>query len=339
MKNTKNGLRADEKTTIRTIQERDVDQVVEMHSLVGTPIKTEIVRDWCRENPHSQRLIAEVDGRAVGKVTLDTAYPPYAELVNLMVHPDYRRRGVANHLVQGCLEDARSRGHPITLLMTEPGNTLAITLYTRNGFLTGIPGGEGERDFNWMIHLPKDSIAQRFIDDHPSSGFTLPLYRTPFHGRPLYEMRWNDPYSGSVLGLLLEGQPGQPMEGGTAPRIAGATLTDGAVAGDLLILPEKTTIENDKDAQFQMLTVNNGKEDLTIEEINHIPLKGVAITVENGFPNTLKSGEKVETQFKVSLGHDFETPILSFATVLITLSVKLQGYGTPILMTAGFERG
>jgi len=35
-----------------------------------------------------------LDGRVVGKVTLDTAYPPYAELVNLLVHPEYRGRGI-----------------------------------------------------------------------------------------------------------------------------------------------------------------------------------------------------------------------------------------------------
>ena len=130
-----------------------------MHQITGSPVKRETVANWCNENPYSRRLIAELEGRAVGKVTLDTAYPPYAELVNLMVHPDYRRRGVANTLVQGCLEDACTRGHPYILLMTEHDNIPAISLYTSNGFLPCIPGSPAERAFTWMIHLPENSFT------------------------------------------------------------------------------------------------------------------------------------------------------------------------------------
>ncbi|MFB0558189.1 MAG: GNAT family N-acetyltransferase, partial [Candidatus Bathyarchaeia archaeon] len=171
--------------TVRNIQERDIDQVVEMHRLIGAPVNAETVRRWCKEDPYSRRLVAEVNGRAVGKVTLDTAYPPYSELVNLMVHPDFRRRGVANHLVQGCLEAAETSRCPITSLMTEPENTPAINLYSRNGFINCIPGGPGEREFTWMIYLPEDSVARRFKREHPTCRFTPPHGRTLFHERPL----------------------------------------------------------------------------------------------------------------------------------------------------------
>jgi ribosomal-protein-alanine N-acetyltransferase len=325
--------------TVRAIQERDVDQVVEMHRLIGSPVDAETVRNWCREDPYSRRLVAEVDGRAVGKVTLDTAYQPYSELVNLMVHPDYRRRGVANRLVQGCIREARSRRHPIILLMTEPENTPAINLYARNGFINCIQGGPGEREFTWMMRLPEDSVAGRFKREHPSCRFTPPRGRTLFHERPLYEMLWQDPGTDSLLGLLLEGQPGQPMRGGTAPRIAAATIKDGARSVDLLIQEERAIIEAGKDARFQLLTVNSGEEDITIEGIGYLHPKGVRVSEESKPPTTIKPGAEAITRFRASLDHDFDVPILSFATVLLILSVKIRGVEPPVLVTAGFERG
>lgn len=325
--------------TVRAIQERDIDQVVEMHRLVGAPVNAEAVRRWCREDPYSRRLVAEVDGRAVGKVTLDTAYPPYSELVNLMVHPDYRRRGVASRLVQGCIVEAGSRGHPITLLMTEPENTPAVNLYSRNGFIDCIPGGPGEREFKWMMRLHEDFVVGRFLRDHPSSLFTPSLGRTIFYARSLYMMRWTDQDTESHLGLLLEGQPGQPARGGTAPRLAGATVKEGATAADILILEGQETIELGKEAEFRLLAVNNGEEILTIEDIDRLHPKGVTVSREGTLPAAIEPGDQVTTQFRVSLDQDFDVPILSFTTILLTLSLKIRGIEPTITVTAGFERG
>jgi len=325
--------------TVRVIQERDIDQVVEMHRLIGALVNAETVRRWCREDPYSRRLVAEVDGRVVGKVTLDTAYPPYSELVNLMVHPDYRRRGVANRLVQGCIGEAGSRGHPIILLMTEPENTPAINLYARNGFINCIPGGPGEREFTWMMRLSEDSVAGGFLRDRPSSRFTPPRGRTRFHGRLLYGIRWDDLETGDHLGLLLEGQPGQPMRGGTAPRIAAATIKDGTRSVDLLIREEQATIDAGKIARFRLLTVNSSEEEITIEWIGRLHPKGVRISEVSTLPTTIKPGAEAVTRFTAGLDHGFDVPVLSFATVLLTLSVKIRGIESPLLVTAGFERG
>ena len=325
--------------TVRAIQERDIDQVVEMHRLIGAPVNAETVRRWCMEDPYSQRLVAEVEGRTVGKVTLDTAYPPYSELVNLMVHPDYRRLGVANRLVQGCLGEARSRGHPIILLMTEPENTPAINLYAGNGFINCIPGGPGEREFTWMIRPPEDSVSGRFEQEHPSCRFTPPRGRTLFHESPLYEMLWEEPLTGSLLGLLLEGQPGQPMRGGTAPRIAAAKIRDETRSVDLLIQEEQETIKAGTDAGFRLLTVNSSEEEIKIEGIGFLHPKGVRMSEESRLPTTMKPRAEAVTSFKACMDHGFDVPVLSFSTVLLTLSVKIRGIEPPIFVTAGFERG
>ena len=223
--------------------------------------------------------------------------------------------------------------------MTEPENTPAINLYNRNGFINCIPGGPGEREFTWMMRLPLDSVAGRFKREHPSCRFTPPQGRTLFHERPLYEMLWKDPGTDSLLGLLLEGQPGQPMRGGTAPRIAAATIKDGTRSVDLLIQEGQATIKAGMDAKFQLLMANSGEEDITIEWIGRLHPKGVRISEESTPPTTIKPGNEAMTRFRAGLNHGFDVPVLSFATVLLTLSVKIRGIEPPILVTAGFERG
>jgi hypothetical protein len=226
----------------------------------------------------------------------------------------------------------------MTLLMTEPGNTPAINLYTRNGFLTCVPGGPGEREHVWMMRLPEESLAGRFNSERTSSLFTPPRGRTKFHDRPLYEMRWDETETGDRLGLLLEGQPGQPAQRGTAPRIAGATVKDGIVTTDILVLEGQTTVEAGGDARFRLLTANNGEDDLHIEGVSRLHPEGVTVFEEDTVPTTVKPGREATAQFRARLDPCFEVPILSFATVLLTLSVRIRGVEAPILVTAGFER-
>jgi len=152
-------------------------------------------------------------------------------------------------------------------------------------------------------------------------------------------MLWKDPGTDSLLGLLLEGQPGQPMRGGTAPRIVAATIRDGTRSVDLLIQEEQATIEAGTDVKFQILMANSGKEDITIEEIGRLHPKGVRISEESTSPTTIKPGAEAMTRFRAGLNHSFDIPVLSFATILLTLSVKIRGIEPPILVTAGFERG
>jgi len=47
------------------------------------------------------------EGEVIGKVTLDLAHKPYAEIVNLMVHPSYCGQGIGKRLVEVCIRIAR----------------------------------------------------------------------------------------------------------------------------------------------------------------------------------------------------------------------------------------
>jgi len=115
-------------------------------------------------------------------------------------------------------------------------------------------------------------------------------------------------------------------------------VKDGTVTVDLLVLEGQTRVEAGGDARFRLLMANYGEEDLRIEGISHLHPEGVTMFEESTLPTTVKPEREATAKFKARMDHGFEVPILSFATVLLTLSVWIQGVEAPILVTAGFER-
>lgn len=90
-------------------------------------------------------LVARREGRIVGSVQLDTDTPPNqahrAEVRKLMVHPDFRRQGIARRLMAAVEALAARRGRSLLTLDTRTGDT-AEPLYASLGYQTAgiIPG-------------------------------------------------------------------------------------------------------------------------------------------------------------------------------------------------------
>jgi ribosomal protein S18 acetylase RimI-like enzyme len=89
--------------------------------------------------------IAERDGRIVGSVQLSTDTPPNqlhrAEVTKLLVHPDFRRRGIARSLMEKLEGLAERLGRSLITLDTRTGDS-AEPLYASMGYITAgkIPG-------------------------------------------------------------------------------------------------------------------------------------------------------------------------------------------------------
>lgn len=90
-------------------------------------------------------LVARVDGRIAGSVQLDHDTPPNqphrAEVRKLLVHPRFRRRGIARLLMASVEDEARRLGRSLLTLDTRTGDS-AEPLYASIGYATSgiIPG-------------------------------------------------------------------------------------------------------------------------------------------------------------------------------------------------------
>lgn len=81
----------------------------------------------------SEFLLALDDGRVVGFAGLWLVIDE-AHVVNVGVHPDYRRKGVGMQMMQELLERAIRRGAKCAMLEVRAGNVPAIRMYEKLGF-------------------------------------------------------------------------------------------------------------------------------------------------------------------------------------------------------------
>ena len=85
------------------------------------------------ENPLSLWLIAEENGMVCGYVGSQTVLDE-TDMMNIAVHPDCRRRGVASALIGELVNQLRERGSHVLRLEVRESNVHAISLYESMGF-------------------------------------------------------------------------------------------------------------------------------------------------------------------------------------------------------------
>ncbi|HLY25285.1 MAG TPA: GNAT family N-acetyltransferase, partial [Aggregatilineales bacterium] len=99
------------------------------------------------------------DDKIVGNVSLSPANYPRSEgrgfiIANVAVHPNYRRRGLAQAMVLACLDLAHRKDGTFAILQVEASNDGARKLYEKVGF-------RAERAFIQWRHGPQISPLTR----------------------------------------------------------------------------------------------------------------------------------------------------------------------------------
>lgn len=84
-------------------------------------------------NPLSLWLVAEENGIVCGYVGSQTVLDE-TDMMNIAVHPDYRRRGIAAALILELVNRLKEQGSRVLRLEVRESNTPAIALYTALGF-------------------------------------------------------------------------------------------------------------------------------------------------------------------------------------------------------------
>ena len=84
-------------------------------------------------NKLSLWLVATEGERVAGYVGSQTVLDE-TDMMNIAVHPDFRRQGIAERLVISLVEELRKKGSKCLTLEVRASNEPAITLYEKLGF-------------------------------------------------------------------------------------------------------------------------------------------------------------------------------------------------------------
>lgn len=85
-------------------------------------------------NPLSKWLVA-MDGESLCGYVGSQTVMGETDMMNIAVHPDYRRRGIAESLVQGLVILLKENGSHCLSLEVRASNEAAIALYHKQGFV------------------------------------------------------------------------------------------------------------------------------------------------------------------------------------------------------------
>ena len=99
-------------------------------------------------------LVAEEEGRVAGYIGSQTCGEE-SDVMNVAVHPDFRRRGIAEALINDLVEQLNAIGSHSLTLEVRASNVPAISLYEKLGF------AEVGRRKNYYRNPKEDALILR----------------------------------------------------------------------------------------------------------------------------------------------------------------------------------
>ncbi|RLE57080.1 MAG: hypothetical protein DRJ30_00520 [Candidatus Methanomethylicota archaeon] len=323
---------------IRQFEPADAEGIIKLHKLVGWPISNKIFDYWLKYKKYSKVLVAVIDDIVAGKVTLDIAFPPYSEIVNLVIHPEFRRRGIGSRLVEKCLEIAEDHKCNIVYLMTEINNEPALKLYKKFNFLPIIIPKK-KQDYIWLFRFSEENFIGEIISEILFPEFKLSRNRVKFYGGKAYRVQWKNPIKNEMLTLFIKGQPRQI--GGVAPRICGVNYRTKKFSLNIVVHEEDEYVGLEREAKCTVKIVNNGNAKFKLIKIRPILPNGL-ILVSNNLKEIrdieIKPRDEINISLSYRMNESFDIPPLSFNTILSSLFIYTDIRDKPLIVSAGFEK-
>lgn len=113
---------------ITNMREQHVAQVAGLEKLCFSDPWSEKSVASELENELALWLVAEDNGTVLGYIGSQTVMGE-SDMMNVAVHPDYRKQGIATSLIAGLVEELRRRGSHSLTLEVRASNEGAIRLY------------------------------------------------------------------------------------------------------------------------------------------------------------------------------------------------------------------
>ena len=118
---------------ITNMNDGHVSQVAQLEKLCFSDPWSEYSVASELENPLSLWLVAEENGAVVGYVGSQTVMDE-TDMMNIAVHPDHRRQGIAAALIEALINSLKQKGSHCLTLEVRTSNENARSLYEKLGF-------------------------------------------------------------------------------------------------------------------------------------------------------------------------------------------------------------
>jgi ribosomal protein S18 acetylase RimI-like enzyme len=109
----------DATVVVRSLEESDAAECDAIILTLPHHFGIEAGRQQCAHDVRTHRgLVAVLDGRVVGFLTIACHFPTTVEITWMAVHADYRRRGIGHALIASLCKQLRNEGVRLLLVMT-----------------------------------------------------------------------------------------------------------------------------------------------------------------------------------------------------------------------------
>ena len=136
------------------MQEAHIAQIAALETQCFSDPRSEVSVRSELSNPLSDWLVAEEDGKLIGYVGSQSV-PPEADVMNLAVAPEWRKKGIGRALMKALIAQLHSRGITALLLEVRISNLPAQNLYRGLGFV------EVGRRPNYYVNPTEDALLLR----------------------------------------------------------------------------------------------------------------------------------------------------------------------------------
>ncbi len=294
----------------------------------------EAEEEW-QARHYYRELVAEADGMIVGRIGLEAYYPPFAQMLDLAVRPEYRRRGIGTALMRACRSRVARRGFCALYLQTEIDNTAAHRLYTSLGFLP-LAHGVMLR----MVHLLDYPLAAEYLQRHPLASYR----HLPAEGRDgVWNMEWSGPITGDLLTLSVATGSTHAESRGLGPALQGFAWKNGGgkrfLSAELVCEPLRD-IEPGRFAEMQLRIVNQGGQ--TEEGVAQVILPpGIEISPlseQQTYAWHAEPGQSISIPFVVQVAQFFDNSALwRFTCPSVPVCAEVYWQGHRALLSASLH--
>ena len=178
---------------------------------VWEPSRLEDVIRQNREYTNLAAFVAEVDGQIAGYSTLidHEEKKDYTIVGSLVVHPNFRGKGVGTRLIEACINRSRELGRKVVTLGTWHENKPALRVYRKTGFIW-MPESNVWME-NYRLLPERISYIKAFLDVHPQYKLEAKQEKLSFHGKEAYEVDFLDTASEDWVKVYVDREAAEVM--------------------------------------------------------------------------------------------------------------------------------